>query len=111
MNRSISRTIRLVTLLIPCVVAGCNSADPLSPLTTGGLVLTVSGLPSGTPANIILSGPGGYSRALTASGAVDGLAPGSYTLSAASVSSGGHAYAPATATQTVDVAASATRVP
>jgi hypothetical protein len=111
MNRSISRTIRLVTLLIPCVVAGCNSADPVSPLTTGGLVLTVSGLPSGTAANIILSGPGGYSRALTASGAVDGLAPGSYTLSAASVSSGGHAYAPATATQTVDVAASATRVP
>ncbi len=111
MNRSISRTIRLVTLLIPCVVAGCNSADPVSPLTTGGLVLTVSGLPSGTAANIILSGPGGFSRALTASGAVDGLAPGSYTLSAASVSSGGHTYAPATATQTVDVAASATRVP
>lgn len=111
MNRSISRTIRLVILVIPCVVAGCNSADPLSPLTTGGLVLTVSGLPSGTAANIILSGPGGYSHALTASGAVDGLAPGSYTLSAASVSSGGHAYAPATATQTVDVAASATRVP
>ena len=74
-------------------------------------MLTVNGLPSGTAASIILSGPGGFSRALTASGAVDGLAPGSYTLSAASVSSGGHTYAPATATQTVDVAASATRVP
>ena len=110
MNRSISR-LRLVTLLIPCVVAGCGNSDSVSPLTTGGVVLTVSGLPSGTAASITLSGPDGFSRVLTASGTVDRLAPGSYTLTAGSVSSGGHTYAPAAATQSIDVAASAARVP
>ena len=112
MTRSISRAIRLVTLLIPCVAAGCSSGgDPLSPPTTGGVAVTVSGLPSGTAASITLAGPAGFSRVLTASGTVDGLAPGSYSVSAASVSSGGNTYAPAAATQLVEIPASTSRVP
>ena len=112
MTRITSRAIRLLTLVVPIIVAGCGSGgDPLSPPTTGGVALTVGGLPSGTAASITLSGPAGFSRALTASGTVDGLAPGSYSVTAAAVASGGNTYAPAVVTQSVEVPASTSRVP
>ena len=111
MTRSIRRVARLIALGFPVAVAACGGGgDPLSPPTTGGVALTVSGLPGGTAASITMTGPGGFSRALTASGTVDGLTPGSYTLTAASVSTGGNTFAPATASQTVDVPASTSRV-
>jgi len=103
---------RILALAIPLVSAACGSGgDPLSPPTTGGVALTVNGLPIGTAASITMTGPGGFSRALTASGTVDGLVPGTYALSAANVSGGGNTYAPAMASQTVDVPASTSRVP
>jgi len=111
MTRSFRRAARFLAFAFPVALAACSGGgDPLSPPTTGGVALTVSGLPGGTAASIAMTGPGGFSRALTASGTVDGLTPGSYTLTAASVSAGGNTYAPATASQTVDVPASTSRV-
>jgi hypothetical protein len=111
MTRISGRTARLFAFAISLAVAGCsNGGDPLAPPTTGGIALTVSGLPSGSVASITVTGPGGFSRALTATTNLDGLVPGSYTLTAAAVSAGADSYAPATASQSVDVPASTSRV-
>ncbi|MGD9524096.1 MAG: hypothetical protein AB7V35_09515 [Gemmatimonadales bacterium] len=69
--------------------------------TTGTLNLTVAGLPGGTAAAITLTGPGGFSQAVTASSTLNGLAEGSYTVAAANVTSGGTTYAPTSASQPV----------
>jgi hypothetical protein len=70
--------------------------------STGGLALTIGGLPGGVPANVTVTGPGGFAQALTASQTLS-LAPGTYTVSAVAVSSGGTTYAPAPAGQSVSV--------
>lgn len=80
-------------------------------LATGSLSLSVSGLPSGAVLSVALRGPNGYSRAITASGSVGGLRPGSYTLTAASVAAEGHTYHAAEAERTVQVMAGATPSP
>jgi hypothetical protein len=112
MTRIRVRTTRLLAFAASFAVAGCGGGgDPLSPPTTGGIALTVSGLPSGAAASITLTGPGGFSRALTATTNLDRLLPGSYTLTAASVSAGATNFAPATASQAINVPASTSRVP
>ncbi|MGQ0704511.1 MAG: CARDB domain-containing protein, partial [Gemmatimonadales bacterium] len=66
---------------------------------TGSLGVTITGLPSGTPAQVTLTGPGGFSQLLSESQLVSGLAPGPYTLDAAPVTSGGVTYSPAPLSQ------------
>lgn len=51
----------------------------------GSLQVAVGGLPGGLDADVTISGPGGFSQALTASRALDGLNPGSYAISARTV--------------------------
>ena len=103
---------RPLSLAFALVLAACGGGgDPLSPPTVGGVAVTVTGLPTGTAASITITGPGGFSQALTASGNVDGLAPGTYTVAAGSVSTGAGSYAPTTASQSVTVPASTSRVP
>jgi len=75
---------------------------------TGVLSITVSGLPGGTIANIKLSGPGGFSQSLSGSQTLNGLVPGSYTIGAGVVSSGGTAYTPVPLSQNLSVSAGAT---
>ncbi len=75
--------------------------------TTGSLAVSVSGLPSGTAAAVSVSGPGGYSHAVTSSTTLTGLAPGSYTVAAAGVTSGGTSYTGSPASQTASVTAGA----
>jgi hypothetical protein len=60
--------------------------------TTGGLTITVNGLPSGTAAAITVTGPNGFSQSVTATNTLNGLAPGSYTVAAASVTAGTTTY-------------------
>jgi hypothetical protein len=74
----------------------------------GALTVTVVGLPPGTSAAITVSGPGGFSRQVTATQSLTGLAPGNYVVDAGAVSSGGTQYNGNPATQTVSVAAGAT---
>ncbi|HEX6615664.1 MAG TPA: hypothetical protein VF046_05105 [Gemmatimonadales bacterium] len=76
--------------------------------TTGGLQVTINGLPSGTPAAVTVGGPNGFSQALTATRTLDGLEPGSYTVTAAQVASGSATYVPSPASRDVSVAAGAT---
>ena len=76
--------------------------------TTGSLAVTIAGLPAGTNAAVTVTGPEGYSEQLTATGTLDGLVPGQYTVSAASVSLGGVTYSSSPENRTVPVAEGAT---
>jgi hypothetical protein len=71
--------------------------------SSGGLTVTVTGLPPATPAAIAVTGPGSYSAAVTATQTLSGLAPGSYSLAASTVSAGGTSYTAAPASQSVSV--------
>jgi hypothetical protein len=76
--------------------------------TTGSLTITLSGLPGSTPYAVAVSGPNGYSQAVTATTTLTGLAPGSYAIAAANVTAGGSAYQPTPATQGATIVAGET---
>ena len=59
----------------------------------GTLGVSVGQLPSGLPASVSVTGPGGFTTQLTASGDLE-VAPGVYTVSAAPVSDGTATYYP-----------------
>lgn len=69
------------------------SPSPTPNPMLGSLEVSIAGLPSGTNANVNLSGPGGYSRMLTASQTLTGLTPGSYSITAANLTAGGVTFA------------------
>jgi hypothetical protein len=74
----------------------------------GSLNVTLSGLPGSLAGGVTVSGPGGYQQNLSASQTLADLVPGTYTVSAVNVSSGGTTYTPAPASQTVPVTYGAT---
>ena len=87
-----------------------SSGDPVSAVVAyqvgdGSLAVTIAGLPSGTDAAVTVSGPGGYSRQVTATETLSGLPAGQYTLTALPVSDGTDQYSPAPSSQTAAVAA------
>ena len=75
-------------------------------ITTGSLAVAVTGLPNGSAGNVTVTGPGGYSRNLTATTTLVRLTPGSYTVSAAAVSTTGGSYSASPTSQSVTVNAS-----
>ncbi|MEO8449042.1 MAG: hypothetical protein ABI647_04585 [Gemmatimonadota bacterium] len=77
-------------------------------LASGRLAVTVSGAPAGTTPDITVTGPGSYSRYLSASETLAGLAPGAYSIVAVPVTLNGNSYAGSAAPGSVTVAASAT---
>jgi hypothetical protein len=95
-----SRLRRLLPALL--TLAAACAGEPSGP-SMGSLAVAVSGLPDGTAAAVTVSGPGGYTRELATSDTLSGLTPGAYTVAAAVVSSGGFAYRPAQAEQSVSV--------
>ena len=91
------------------VTAGATVAATLTyALVTARLMVTITGLPNGVNASVSVEGPGGFSRAITATTTLDMLTPGAYTLIAGSVTSGVQTYDPAPRTQTIDLAPSTT---
>lgn len=76
--------------------------------TTGALNLLTTGLGQGVPAAILVTGPAGYSRAVSGPELITGLAPGSYTILATAVSGSGLTWAPTPSTQPVTIVAGAT---
>jgi glucose/arabinose dehydrogenase len=81
-------------------------------VATARLTVTVLGLPTGTPARINISGPGGFTRAVDATTSLTLLAPGDYTVSASNVEAAGKTYraAPPPGTQIVSLSPSRTPV-
>ena len=91
------------------VTAGATAAATVTyALVTARLTVTIAGLPNGVNASVSVEGPGGFSRALTATTTLDMLAPGAYTVTAGSVTSGQQTYDPVPRTQTIDLAPSTT---
>ncbi|MCC6928838.1 MAG: hypothetical protein IT359_07595 [Gemmatimonadaceae bacterium] len=90
------------------VVAGPSPATAVFAyaLSTGGIQFAVNGLAGNVPADITITGPGGYSRNVTASQLLLGLTAGMYTITARNVASGANAWAPNPASQNVAVPAS-----
>lgn len=76
--------------------------------TTGNLSVTVSGLPGGVSASVTVTGPGGFNQSLSGSAVLTGLVAGSYTVAAATVSSGGQTWTAAPLSQAASVAAGST---
>jgi hypothetical protein len=90
------------------VAAGSEAASAPVAYTVadGSLEVVVSGVPPGTDAAVTVSGPGGYSRQVTATDTLAGLLPGQYVVTAQPVSDGGEQYTPAPSSQTVSIGAS-----
>jgi hypothetical protein len=93
--------------LVAC--SGDGPSDPGElPARFGSLVVTVSGLPTGALANVTVTGPGGFSRSVTATTTLTALAAGTYNISADDVMHEGATYSDGQLILTVTVAAGAT---
>ena len=75
---------------------------------TGRLDVAISGLPTGVAAAVTVTGPNGFQFVTGSSRLLASLAPGSYTVTASEVTSGGVRYAPSPPTQTVLVTSGGT---
>lgn len=84
------------------MLAACSTSTP-----TGSLQITVSGLPSGLTGAVSVTGPGGYSKTVTATTTLSNLALGTYAVSAAAATSSnpivGNAYDGSVSSSSVDV--------
>jgi hypothetical protein len=73
---------------------------------TGGsntLNVTIGGLPSGALASVTVTGPNAYSKSLTATTSLSGLANGTYTVSSKPVTVGADTYAATQASQSINL--------
>ena len=121
-NMIASPRLRLTRLALGAclaLLAGCEAAGPTDPGSTpsgpqsppptptpsgsGVLVLSVEGLDNGVPADIVVSGPGGFSRSVSSQASITGLAAGRYSVLSREVRADGDIYTPATPNQDVDV--------
>lgn len=78
---------------------------------TGTLAITVTGLPAGTNASVVVAGPANFGRALTDSQTITGVAAGTYGIAARPVAApvpAGATYEPVVPTQSAAVVAGAT---
>ncbi len=94
---------QLLAILLGITLA-CEEGP--SGLSTGNLSVTVSGLPGGSPADLVVTGPGGYNQAVTSSQTLTQLSSGIYTVTARNVTVGSATYTGIPATQTVAVGGS-----
>ncbi|TFW20783.1 glucose dehydrogenase [Massilia arenosa] len=108
---ALAAAVALALALGACGGGGGSSGGPVTqppPATTGSLAVTVASLPTGVAPALHITGPGGYAKDLTQGDTLTGLAAGSYTVTANSVTVGTTTYVPASAGQTVTVNGGAT---
>lgn len=74
-------------------------------LASGSLALTLIGLPNGLAGDVVVTGPGNYTRTLTTSQTVSGLEPGRYTITPRVVRNATDAYGVLQGVRVVDVVA------
>ncbi|WP_291155819.1 hypothetical protein [Gemmatimonas sp. UBA7669] len=88
------RALALTTLAAFALAACSDDEDgPTTPPTptNGSLAVTISGLPTGTTGTVTVTGPSNFTQTLTATQTLS-VAPGSYSVSAAQVTSGTTRY-------------------
>jgi hypothetical protein len=117
-----AHSVRLTGAAANCGVGGSNPRNVTVPeggevevtftvtcaATTGGLTVTITGLPTGTNAAVTVTGPNGYTQPVAQTQTLAALEPGSYLATAADVISGATTYTPSPKTRTATVAAAAT---
>ncbi|HET6765441.1 MAG TPA: hypothetical protein VFH27_17265 [Longimicrobiaceae bacterium] len=91
----------LAFVLAACSDGGGGTGSP----SRGSLEVSVTGLPAGTSANVTVTGPGNFTRTVSASTTIADLAPGTYTVTAAQVGASATGFAVPVGSQTVSVAA------
>lgn len=97
------------TLTASLPTAGLNKAAIITVNPSlGSMQVSVGGLPSGTNASVTVSGPGGFSQAVTASATLTGLTPGAYTINANNVVLGAVTFGGTVAGSPATVSAGAT---
>ena len=94
--------------LLALTLAACGGGS--SGPDSGALAISVTGLPGGTPANVSVAGPGGFSQAIIGGVTLTDLAPGNYTVTGSPVSAAGEVYAANPPSQTVEVSGGGTAV-
>jgi len=88
------------------VSAATATANVMYGVSGGGtLIINVAGLPPATSAAVHVSGPGGYAQDVTGGTTLTGLARGSYTVTAQSVTPVGASYNPSPGSQIATVSA------
>jgi hypothetical protein len=75
------------------------------PVTTGALQITITGLPSGTNADVTVTGPDGFNQKLTATTTLNTLKPGKYTVASKSLTGEGYEYKAAPGSQELELQA------
>jgi sugar lactone lactonase YvrE len=75
----LSRRVPGTLALCIAAVVGCNSAKHLAQTPTGSMTVTVNAA-DGTAPSIVITGPKSYSKTITATQTLTGLALGSYTI-------------------------------
>jgi hypothetical protein len=119
---AVEHVVQLIGLASNCAVTGDNPLGAAVPAggtatisfavscvaTAGELAVTISGLPGAAQAAVTVTGPDNFSQLLTATRILTGLDPGTYTVSAANVVTGGTTYTPSVSRPSVDVVAGGT---
>lgn len=99
-------TYRPTPSAITVTVAASTTATTASisyAVINGSLTVTVTGLPQGVNASVTVSGPSGFTQLLTGTTTLASRAPGSYSIAAASVTSGATNYDPLPTSQVATV--------
>jgi hypothetical protein len=90
-------------------LAACGGGEDDGVSVDGGgprtLSVLISGLPPATPADVAVTGPGGFRQTLGQSTTLADLAVGTYTVTAANVAKDSVTYKPQPPVQTIAVAA------
>ena len=75
-------SVAVVSSSLVTVGCGGGGSNPIStpPPSAGSLTITVSGVPSGTTASVVVSGPSGYSNTISQTTTLTNLSPGRYSL-------------------------------
>lgn len=73
-------------------------------VSAGSLEVTITGLPSGTNADVVVSNSSGFSQQLTTSSVLSNLIPGDYQLTANAITVGSDTYTPTPTSQTLSIA-------
>jgi hypothetical protein len=94
---------RVLLVLLAASLCACGSSSE-----TGGpntLSISINGLPAGTDADVLVTGPGGFSRAVTASAVLPDVPPGLYSVTASNALNGSSILAPRVPNQSIEVSA------
>jgi len=101
----VSRVWRLPALALLLSACGDGPSDPTPPPAT--LIVPIGGLPNGVPASVTVSGPAGFSRAISETTTLTSLVAGSYTIAVTDVSDAGSMYTGSPSNQSVNLVAGA----